>query len=209
MTLFYLHGFASSPASSKASYFRERLAGHGIALHCPDFNEPDFRTLTMTRMLKQLGDVLAEGAPSGAALVGSSLGARLAILAAARFPQAVDRLILLAPAVIAADTFLPPDRMAAWKREGTAMFVHHAGGERLLDYAFYEDLAADDVWEAEFNQPAIAFQGLRDTSVDHHVVEDFASTRPNVSLTLLDDEHQLLGSLPRIWSEVEAFLGLR
>jgi hypothetical protein len=44
--------------------------------------------------------------------------------------------------------------------------------------------------------------------VDHGTVERFARTRPNVTLSLLDDDHQLTASLPRIWNDVEAFLGL-
>ena len=52
--LFYLHGFGSSSQSTKAAYFGERLRKYGLPLHCPDFNAPDFATLTMTRMLDQL-----------------------------------------------------------------------------------------------------------------------------------------------------------
>ena len=52
--VFYLHGFASSPRSTKVQYFTQMLAERGTSLQCPDLNEPDFRTLTMTRMLDQL-----------------------------------------------------------------------------------------------------------------------------------------------------------
>ena len=38
-------GVVSSPSGS---------VEHGLRLRCPDFNEPDFTTLTMTRMLEQL-----------------------------------------------------------------------------------------------------------------------------------------------------------
>src|SRR5437899_7315826 len=78
--VFYLHGFASSPKSTKVGYFRERLREHGIEVHCPDFNRPDFSSLTMTRMLEQLGAELARidgtrgDADGPVALVGSSLG---------------------------------------------------------------------------------------------------------------------------------------
>jgi hypothetical protein len=51
--VFYLHGFASSPKSTKVGYFSERLHEHGVDVRCPDFNQPDFATLTMTRMLEQ------------------------------------------------------------------------------------------------------------------------------------------------------------
>jgi predicted esterase YcpF (UPF0227 family) len=49
----YLHGFASSPASSKATRFGQELAALGVPCTCPDLNEPDFSTLTVTRMLEQ------------------------------------------------------------------------------------------------------------------------------------------------------------
>jgi hypothetical protein len=39
-------------------------------------------------------------------------------------------------------------------------------------------------------------------------VERFAVTRPNVTLSVLDDDHQLVASLPRIWNDVAPFLGL-
>jgi hypothetical protein len=44
--------------------------------------------------------------------------------------------------------------------------------------------------------------------VDYRTVEAFARTRPNVTLALLDDDHQLVASLPRIWNDGQPFLGL-
>ena len=60
----------------------------------------------------------------------------------------------------------------------------------------------------DFSQRILIFQGLRDQSVDYRAVEQFARTRPNVTLSLLDDDHQLAASLPRLWRDVEAFLEL-
>ena len=54
VNVFYLHGFASSPASTKVGYFTDRFGEHGIDLRCPDLNQPDFATMTLTRMLDQL-----------------------------------------------------------------------------------------------------------------------------------------------------------
>ena len=45
---------------------------------------------------------------------------------------------------------------------------------------------------------------MRDASVDYRTVEAFAKTRPNVTLSLLEDDHQLIASLPRIWNDVAA-----
>jgi hypothetical protein len=50
------------------------------------------------------------------------------------------------------------------------------------------------------------FQGRRDTAVDPLSVERWASARPNVDLHLLDDEHQLSGSLSYIWAQLEKYL---
>jgi len=210
-SIYYLHGFASSPQSTKAGFFADRLRSSGVAMICPDFNQPDFRTLTLTRMLDQLGAAL--GRENGAStLMGSSLGGTLAILAAQRFAARVDRLVLLAPAVMFAKPghhLLPPERIDEWRHAGTLPFFHHAyDEERRLDYAFYLDSLSHHAFDATVTQPTLIFQGLRDQSVDHRTVEAFAHARPSVTLSLLDDDHQLIASLPRMWESIEPFLGL-
>lgn len=207
----YLHGFASSPRSTKAAYFAERLMARGIELVAPDFNEPDFRSLTMTRMLDRLAAEIDAG-DGAVTLMGSSLGGTLAILAAERLGDLVSRLILMAPAVMFAKPghhLLPPERIETWRRAGSLSFFHYGyGEERPLDVTFYEDSLRYDAFNAQLAQPALIFQGRRDLSVDPATVEAFATARPNVTLTLLDDDHQLTASLPRMWNDVEAFLGL-
>jgi pimeloyl-ACP methyl ester carboxylesterase len=210
-TIVYLHGFASSAQSTKARYFQERLSERGRPLVCPDFNGPDFRTMTMTRMLDQLEHSIGQGTGS-VALIGSSLGGTLAILAAERFGTRIDRVVLMAPAVMFAKPghhLLPPERIDEWRRKGSLPFVHYGfGEERALDFGFYEDSLRYDAFGARFKQPTIVFQGLSDRSVDPRTVEAFARSRQNVTLSLLEDDHQLLASLPRMWDDIEAFLGL-
>jgi len=209
--VFYLHGFASSPNSTKVGYFRERFREHGIALRCPDLNEPEFATLTLTRMLDQLGAEVAM-AHGAVTLIGSSLGGTLAVLAAAKYPGRVDRVVLLAPAVMFAKPghhLLPPERVDEWRRRGALPFFHYAYNQpRDLDFTFYEDSLRHDAFNAAFAQPTLIFQGLRDASVDHRTVEAFARSRANVTLSLLDDDHQLIASLPRMWTDIRAFLAL-
>ena len=209
--VFYLHGFTSSPQSTKVGYLRDRLSAHGVELRCPDFNEPDFATLTMTRMLEQLARELAP-IEEPATLIGSSLGGTLAILAADRLASQVERLVLLAPAVMFAKPghhLLPPGRVEEWRERGALPFFHHSRGEEaLLSYSFYEDSLQYDAFGAALTQPALIFQGLHDASVDARTVETFARRRPNVTLSLLEDDHQLLASLPRIWDGIAFFLDL-
>ena len=147
-----------------------------------------------------------------ATLIGSSLGGTLAILAAERFPQRVDRLVLMAPAVMFAKPghhLLPPERVDEWRRRGSLPFFHYADeAERELDVAFYEDSLRYDAFAAAVHQPALIFQGLHDASVDYRTVEAFARARANITLSLLDDDHQLSASLPRMWNDIRAFLEL-
>ena len=212
VNIVYLHGFASSAESKKAAYFSERLRGHGLTLRCPDFNEPGFASLTMTRMLDRLSGELVRFPDGSIALIGSSLGGTLAILAAGRFADRVDRLALLAPAVMFAKPghhLLPPERVDEWRRKGAWPFFHYGfNEERLLDFAFYTDTLRYDAFETWFTQPTLIFQGLRDASVDYRTVELFARARPSVTLSLLDDDHQMMASLPRIWDDMEPFLEL-
>ena len=117
MTVIYLHGFASSSSSTKAGYFAGRVREHGTTFRRPDFNEPDFATMTLTRMLERLAVELT-AAEGPVALMGSSLGGALAILGAVRFPERVDRLVLMAPAVMFAKPghhLLPPERIEEWR----------------------------------------------------------------------------------------------
>ena len=209
--IYYLHGFASSAKSTKALYLAERLRQHGLTPHCPDFNEPDFATLTLTRMLDRLDrEMTAAAGQEPATLIGSSLGGTLAILAAASFGARIDRLVLLAPAVMLARDghhLLPPERIAEWQRLGRMPFFHYGdNAERMLNFTFYEDSFRYNPFDATFSQPAMVFQGMHDASVDPRAVEAFARTRPNVTVSLLEDEHQLTKSLPRIWEGIAAFL---
>lgn len=94
----YLHGFASSSHSGKATYLGDRLEQRGVRFLAPDLNSPDFSTLTVTRMLEQVRALL-NSAETPVTLIGSSLGAFVAVNAAAKWPERVARLVLMAPAL--------------------------------------------------------------------------------------------------------------
>jgi len=210
--IIYLHGFASSAHSTKATWFAERLRQHGLSFSCPDFNEPDFSTLTITRMLNQIAGEVDAANEASVTLMGSSLGGALAVLAADRLGSKVENVILLAPAVMFAKPghhLLPPERIEEWRQRGSLPFFHYAyKEERPLKYSFYEDSLSYDPMNASFMQPTLIFQGRRDESVSPRMVEEFAGVRRNVTLSMLDDDHQLIESLPRMWKDIEAFLGL-
>jgi uncharacterized protein len=212
MQVFFLHGFASSANSTKAAYFGERLQSRGIPFHCPDFNEPDFSTLTLTRMLDQLADDITALPAGPVVLIGSSLGAVVAIHTAARMADRIHRLVLLAPAVMLGRDGQSPvgqKRLAQWESAGTLEIFHGGyGGFRQLNFTFHEDSLRYDAFAADVRQPTLIFQGRHDEAVDCRIVEEYAATRPNMTLMLLDDDHRLIASLPRIWERMTPFLEL-
>lgn len=216
MHVFYLHGFGSSPESGKAAFLRERLACHGLALHTPDFNQPDFTSLTATRMLAQLDEAI-DALPAGPVTIfGSSLGGFLAIHAAASqragSSHRVARLVLLAPAVDFAsgrDGWLSDAELEDWRRTDRRDVFHYAYGRTLpLGWALYEDSHAYDAFAVRFDVPTLVFQGSRDEVVDPERVRAWAAERSNVTLRMVEDTHQLQDSLPVIWRESASFLGL-
>jgi hypothetical protein len=203
--ILYLHGFASSPSSAKARFFRERLEDAGARVHIPDLAAGDFEHLTITG---QLAVVERAAAGDPISLIGSSMGGYLAALYAARHPETV-RAVLLAPAFGFARRWAESfgaARVDEWRRTG-AIYVHHYGEGRdsrlgcqlIDDGASYEDYP-------DFRQPALIFHGAHDDVVPARYSEHFAATHPNARLETLDSDHQLLDVLDDITPQVVAFL---
>jgi pimeloyl-ACP methyl ester carboxylesterase len=207
----YLHGFASSAQSGKATYLAERLRARGIHVEIPDLNLPEFPTLTVTRMLEQTR-ALMERSPAPVTLFGSSLGGYVAVNAAAAWPDRVDRLVLLAPALDFSDQGLSAPGGASledWKRDGQLTVFHFGYGRRTpIRYGLYEDARRYNAMDATVEMPILIFQGRRDTAVSPATVERWAIRRPNVHLHMLDDDHQLANSFTDIWAVTERFLSI-
>ena len=203
--LLYLHGFASGPGSTKAQFFRARLADCGAELHIPEL-APDFTYQTISRMLAMIEEHLARGP---AILFGSSLGGYLAALAGARQPARVRALVLFAPAFGFAKRWearLGADAMARWRAERT-MPVFHYGLERELplDVGLIDD-ARRHADEPDPPAPTLAFAGRRDDTVPLACVEHFAAARPGRELVVFDSGHELTDVLEPMWERTAGFL---
>jgi pimeloyl-ACP methyl ester carboxylesterase len=204
--ILYLHGFASSPASSKARYFRDNLQNAGARVDIPDLAAGDFEHLSITGQLAVIEQVAAGDAIS---LIGSSLGGYLAALYAARHPE-VRRLVLLAPAFAFArlwnSTQASADQVEEWRRTGSMEVFHYGenrncrlGYQLLADAGRYEDLP-------DFYQPALIFHGLHDDSVPVSSSREFSARHPNAALEVLDSDHQLFDMLDYMAPKITRFL---
>ncbi len=203
--LAYLHGFASGPTSTKARFFRARLADLGVALEIPDL-APDFTHVTVTSMLAIVDGLLARGP---AVLLGSSLGGYLAALAAARSPERVRGLVLFAPAFGFAGRWeerVGPQVMAAWRRRGTMPIFHYGHDrEEPLSIALLDD-ARRYPDEPASHCPTLVFAGRRDDAVPLAAVEHFAGAAADRELIVLDSGHELTDVLEPMWERTRAFL---
>ena len=222
--MIYLHGFASSSRSGKASFFAQRCRDAGIGFEAPDLNLPDFSTLTVTRMLDQTGALLSldrarespgpgEGLKRAAGpvtLMGSSLGGYVAVLAAARWPEKVKNVVLMAPALDFSDRGLSGPGGAdvgEWQRAGHLNVFHFGYGRMMpVHYELYADARRYDAMKAVLPMPVLVFQGQRDSAVDPATVKAWSEARPNVELHLLNDDHQLGNSLSYMWDETKSWV---
>jgi uncharacterized protein len=211
LMVIYLHGFASSSQSGKATYLGQRLRARGIDVEIPDLNLPDFSTVTVTRMLEQTR-ALIDAANGPVTLIGSSLGGFVAVNAAAKWPEKVDTLVLMAPALDFGGNRmrdLGGVGLGQWKQRGHLNVFHFGYGRMMpVHYELYEDAHRYNAVDAELKIPTLVFQGRRDTAVDPATVEAWSRRRPTVELHMLDDDHQLTSSLSYIWVKLAAFLNL-
>lgn len=206
LNILYLHGFASSPQSRKAQFFKEKLGSQGIPIDIPDLADGDFEHLTIHRQIKFIEQLVES---ERVTLIGSSLGGYLAALYAARHRE-VERLILLAPAFgfhrlwVAA---LGPERLARWRREGTMNVFHYAEGREMpLSYNFIEEAENLDPFP-QITQPALIFHGDRDPVVPVEQSLEFLHINPHAKLVRFgESEHELTDVLENIWRYTEDFL---
>jgi len=108
--LVYLHGFSASQGEANpvhrelaaaigANLYLARLPGHGLS------SEDAFRDLSARQWIEAAAEALAIGLRLGerVILAGTSMGASLALLLAAEFPNLVDALLLWSPGIRAYD----------------------------------------------------------------------------------------------------------
>jgi pimeloyl-ACP methyl ester carboxylesterase len=205
--ILYLHGFASGPGSTKGTALEARFAARGVPFQRADLTpgEGGFERSTPLTMLAEAERLATAHRPS--ILMGSSLGGYLAAMLAAR-NSAIQRVVLLAPAFRLFERWrarLAPGDEARWRREGLEVFHHASGRKRRLGWGFMEDAATLPAFP-DVRVPALCLAGRRDEVVPLEDVERFVALTPQAKLVVLEDGHELLASIDRIFEEAWAFL---
>jgi predicted esterase YcpF (UPF0227 family)/GNAT superfamily N-acetyltransferase len=212
----YLHGFASSPKSRKAIFFKNQLTKWGISLHIPDLNTPDFSSLTLTSMIERLAQEIEGCAPAPVNIIGSSLGALVALHFVDKFKQSnasqVTKMLLLAPALDFVQNRLQQigrDAFDKWKTEGWFKFLHYSyNKEYKVNFKLINDITAYNSDRIQVDIPVLIYHGRRDNNVNCEQSIKFAENRDNIALRLIDSDHMLLDQLDKIWPSAVQFFDL-
>ncbi|MBI4822241.1 MAG: DUF309 domain-containing protein [Deltaproteobacteria bacterium] len=197
----YLHGFASSAQSTKATHARKVLEPMRVRFRAPELDSGDFRSFSVGRALEVARRAMFERT----VLVGSSLGGYVASLLANEDPRVVS-LLLLAPAF----DFGPRLRekygeraIQTWRENGFVEVMHYARGRlepigpELIDDALRRDP------RPPIRVPALIIHGRRDDTVPVSGSEAVAR-RDSVTLEVVDDDHSLGASLEVIERALKA-----
>lgn len=207
--ILYLHGFASGPGSAKGRALEARFAALGVAFHRADLTPGDqgFERSTPLTMLAEAERLVARHRPT--VLMGSSLGGYLAAVLASRHAS-IERLVLLAPAFRLFERWrarVSPEEERRWRSEGLLVDHHATGTKRRLGWAFLEDAARLPAYP-EVQVPALCLAGRRDELVPLADVARFVEVTPGARLVALDDGHELVASIDRIFEEARKFLAV-
>ncbi|BAQ62201.1 hypothetical protein GM3708_2607 [Geminocystis sp. NIES-3708] len=206
----YLHGFASSPESTKALYFSEQFRQIPIPLTVINFNEPDFANLSLSRQIDQVSNIINHNNQSNFILIGSSFGGLTTNWLANKYPQNIKALILLAPAF---DFFnhlkniISEQILEEWKKQGFLSIYHYGYKKEMpLKYHFWTDLLSYDESSISHSIPTLIFHGIYDETIPIESSRNYIKKHSNATLQELNSNHSLNDCLFVIWQELQIFL---
>jgi pimeloyl-ACP methyl ester carboxylesterase len=164
--ILYLHGLASSPRGRKRAVLEDRFGADGFEVIAPDLNVPSFRDLSFAEMCTEAFVTCAEIRPR--IVVGSSLGALVALTLADMLGSAGPPLVLIAPALAFGER---------WKEKLPESDVfelfHHGEGRPLpIHRRFFEEMALMRADEAPPPVPVSVVMGTEDETVPYAQVAD-------------------------------------
>ncbi len=204
----FLHGFASSNQGEKAKYLREAFQQvDSASLWAINFNPTpqDFKHMTITGMINRLRQFVLERDLAQVHLIGSSMGALVALHYGQIYP--VGRNLLLAPLLYYQSLGMSDEVVSWWEKRGTVEIDHYAfPGQLPLAYTFHVDgLQYEDVIPPP--APTKIIHGWNDDQVaiedSRFYAEKYAQ---QVDLKEVNSDHRLADQLGVMWSAVENFV---
>jgi len=213
--LAYLHGLASTPQAHKARVLAARLAPHGIPLIAPDLNVPSFATLTLTAQVAAVEAALRPLARAHGPIpvVGSSLGALVALILHDRAPDLVSELALIAPALgFVGDRLaraLGAD-LATWQRQGYLPMLHFGDGQfHPLGFSLVADASTYDFAALAVPARLLIVHGTEDELIPVAASAAFAARHPGaVFMPIEGGNHSLNDRLDEVFAAVFDFFGI-
>jgi pimeloyl-ACP methyl ester carboxylesterase len=99
---------------------------------------------------------------------------------------------------------------AQWRRNGVFPIEEGASGALVnLHVSFLDELKGVSINAAPPGVPTLIIHGTRDESISVRQSEEFSSQNPNVTLTRVDDDHQLLADPSWLLRQITEFLRIR
>lgn len=207
MKYIYLHGFASSPQSFKAQFFKSRFNSAGRDLLIPDLNLGDFTNLKISSQLLYLKELISND--TDYCLIGSSLGGLLALILAEENIQ-VKKLILLAPAIEIKNVWdreLGIDNIKSWQKQGVYNIFHSGSKCELpLKYDFIHDMQYIKDRAFKRTLPVLIIHGKYDKTIPVDVSYAYHKQNQLAKLVILDCEHGMENKIEEIWVAANSFI---
>lgn len=217
----FIPGLGSQRRGEKARCFAAGFVAEGRAFASLDLrghgdSDGAVRDLTMSRMLADVSVaaawLAAQAGTSRIVLIGASMGAALAAWHAARHPESIAALVLLAPALgfpTALVRTLDRAALTRWRSSG----AHRLRSEWIdveLGRALLDDAAHYDAGELTrtLATPALLIHGMRDQTIPWEHSVDFVRTQRRTAADLhlvaagdhrLTDQRELLFALFSAW----------
>jgi pimeloyl-ACP methyl ester carboxylesterase len=206
----YMHGLSSARTGEKSDRLLERAQRRGRGFARFDFrghgeSSGSATDITLTELMEDTTAVLDRAGPS--LLVGSSLGALVAAWTAARRPDLVLGLAMLAPAL----GFLP--EIARSRQQGQPIRLRDSVGDDLIfsQRAIEDAMSYDEArLPAQLSMPIFIVHGQLDDSVPFQLSQRFFDALPNKKKDLWlvpEGGHRLNNLIDEIYDRMEALMG--
>ena len=175
--LYYIHGYLSSPNSTKGTILKQKLEVKSIK-----YRDCEPEDLIISDCLKRIQDEIKDDVDP--VLIGSSLGGFLSAKMALNNPE-IKRIILFNPAIIPKDYDIR-------KIEGMPLRIL----EEMMEPRFFSEKI-----KARIN----IFCGTLDDTVPNKWVIDFAKAQ-EANIKFLHDDHSLSGNTQKLPKYIEKIL---